>query len=332
MKFNVGNITIGGPLGEMTSEERRQSLTSIIYSFGDRDAGVPVTPEPEIPVTPPPPVQPVSPTLPPKKPDPPAPATWRTEEFYNQFGLGLIGVEHRYAAGATGQGTLGVIFDTGIDLLHSDVGGIRLSLSHSYYGDLSDTGINENGYGTGHGTAVYGIAGARRNGTGIHGVAPDAEFMILKRPLLGHDEAWADALKRAVDAGADAMNNSWVSTDTIADLTPERMRKRLLLQVPETLKYTDDTLIEQLRATAKAGLSIVFGTGNRGFPSPGWQSGIPIVLPELEGNFIAVTGLNSADEIELEKRIRISLRSPCCPHTGLRQQMRRGDELVSRRT
>ena len=300
MKFNVGNITIGGPLGEMTSEERRQSLTSIIYSFGDRDAGVPVTPEPEIPVTPPPPVQPVSPTLPPKKPDPPAPATWRTEEFYNQSGLGLIGVEHRYAAGATGQGTLGVIFDTGINLLHSDVGGIRLSLSHSYYGDLSDTGIDENGYGHGHGTTVYGIAGARRNGTGIHGVAPDAEFMILKRPTYGLNEAFADALKRAVDAGADAMNNSWGSNDTIASLTPERMRKRLLLQVPETFKYTDDTLIEQLRATAKAGLSIVFATGNRGLPSPSWRAGIPIVLPELEGNFIAVTGLTGAEEIELE--------------------------------
>ena len=295
MKFNLGNITIGGPLRGMTTEERRQNLTSIIYSFGDRDAGVPVTPGsevPEVPVTSPPLVQPpVSPTLPPKKPDSSTPATWRTEEFYNQFGLGLIGVEHRYAAGATGQGTLGVIFDTGIDLLHSDVGGIRLSLSHSYYGDLSDTGIDENGYGAGHGTGVFGVAGARRNGTGIHGVAPDAEFMILKRPWNDHNAAFADALKRAVDAGADAMNNSWGSDDTIADAGRDGIMRRLK-------GGGRDKLIESLRAAATAGLSIVFATGNRDLPSPTWESGIPIALPELEGNFIAVTGLTGADEIK----------------------------------
>ena len=105
----------------------------------------PVVPEPEVPVTPEPEV--------PDVPDPSDPATWRTKEFNNQYGLGLIGVEHRYAAGATGQGTLGVIDDSGIDLLHSDVGGIRLSLSHSYYGNLSDTGIDEFGSAAGHGTA-----------------------------------------------------------------------------------------------------------------------------------------------------------------------------------
>ena len=297
MKFRVGNITIGGPLRGMTTEERRQNLISIIYGFGDRDAEVPVTPEPEepeVPVAPPPPVvqPPVSPTLPPKKPDPPAPATWRTEEFNNQYGLGLIGVEHRYAAGATGQGTLGVIYDSGIDLLHSDVGGIRLSLSHSYYGNLSDTGIDKFGTGAGHGTAVFGVAGARRNGTGIHGVAPDAEFMILKqssRNRIGDDSnsRFADALKRAIDAGADAMNNSWGGR-AIAGLIPEEMVRRL----------SDPILKEQLRRAAQSGLSIVFATGNDDNPSPSYYAGIPIVFPELAGNLIAVTGLNEARDIQ----------------------------------
>ena len=286
MEFSVGNITIRGPLRGLTTEERRQIITSTIYSFGDRDAEEPVTPEPEgpkVPVALPPPVvqPPVSPTLPPKKPDPRDPATWRTEEFNNQYGLGLIGVEHRYAAGATGKGTLGVIFDTGIDLLHSDVGGIRLSLSHSYDGDLSDTG-----FGAGHGTAVFGIAGARRNGTGIHGVAPDAEFMILKSGTFGRD--FSDALNRAIDAGADAMNNSWGGTWTIAD--------ELSLRSPERyFERRDQYIPEQLRNAAKAGLSIVFSAGNEGLPSPNYQAGFPIALPELKGNFIVVAALGDVD-------------------------------------
>ena len=296
MKFRVGNITIGGPLREMTTEERRQNLTSIIYSFGDRDAGVPVTPgpevpevpeEPEVPVAPPPPVTPpVSPTLPPTKPDSSDPATWRTEEFIRQ--LRLIGVEHRYAAGATGQGTLGVIFDNGIDLLHSDIGGIRLSLSHSYEGDLSDTGYGHNNRHRGHGTAVFAVAGARRNGTGYHGVAPDAEFMILRRSTSLPRAEFADALNRAVDAGADAMNNSWAYSSTIADAFNRAGRDGITQYL---LGNGDTPLKESLRNAAKAGLSIVFATGNNASLSPSSAAGFPIALPELEGNFIAVTAL-----------------------------------------
>ena len=308
MKFRVGNITIGGPLRGMTTEERRRNLTSIIYSFGDRDAGVPVTPgpevpevpeEPEVPVAPPPPV---SPALPPAKPDFSDPATWRTEEFIPE--LRLIGVEHRYAAGATGQGTLGVIYDTGIDLLYtdldgnSDIGGIRLSLSHSYDGDLSDTGYGENNLHRGHGTEVFAVAGARRNGTGYHGVAPDAEFMILKHSAIGRNAAFADALKRSVDAGADAMNNSWnFVRGTIAYALNRGGRDEIMRYLVDT---GDTLVIEQLRRTAKAGLSIVFSTGNSASLSPGVMAGIPIVLPELEGNFIAVTALHDVYDNKLQ--------------------------------
>ena len=103
------------------------------------------------------------------------PDSWRTEEFNNQYGLGLIGVEHRFAQDARGQSTIGAIYDSGIDLAHGDVGGIRLDLSHCYIGnpdDFTDT--------NGHGTFAYGIAGATRNETGILVIAPDAEFMIFK--------------------------------------------------------------------------------------------------------------------------------------------------------
>ena len=205
--------------------------------------------------------------------NPGSPASWRTEEFNNQYGLGLIGVEHRFAQGATGQNTLGAIYDSGIDLGHIDVGGIRLDLSHGYGGDpnnISDT--------DGHGTHVYGIAGATRNGIGIHGVAPDAEFMILKWREIGLE--FPDALRRATDAGAAAMNNSWVLPFTTDSLTDD-----------EILELLGPNLIEQLRKSAQAGVSVVFATGNDGLSDAYVMAGLPVAMPELRDNWIAVTAL-----------------------------------------
>ena len=215
--------------------------------------------------------------------NPDDPASWRTLEFDRQFGLALTGVEHRFAQGARGQGTLGAIYDSGIDLTHIDVGGIRLDLSHNYSGrpdDITDT--------HGHGTHVYGIAGASRNGIGIHGIAPEAEFMILRQvnDRLPHD--LADALRRVTDAGADAMNNSWASYLTVSDF----------LSNDALLTFLGTELIEQLRNTAQAGVSVVFVTGNNSRPDASYLASIPVALPELAGNWIAVTSLNNARDLQ----------------------------------
>ena len=221
-------------------------------------------------------------------PDNPAdPASWRSEEFNRQYGLGLIGVEHQYAQRATGRGTLGAIYDSGIDLEHIDVGGIRLNLSHNYGGRSSD--LSELAGEGGHGTHVYGIAGATRNGTGIHGVAPDADFMILKHKSINiFDEIeFSNALRRVTDAGVDAMNNSWgvrsingrhVSPDEV--LTPE--------------------LEQQLRRSMRSGVSVIFATGNNvegGLVESGVMARLPLALPELEGNWLAVTALGTASDL-----------------------------------
>ena len=212
------------------------------------------------------------------------PASWRTEEFDNQYGLDLIGVEHRFAKGATGQNTLGAIYDSGIDLDHIDVGGIRLDLSHNYGRDpnnISDT--------DGHGTHVYGIAGATRNGIGIHGVAPDAEFMILKDGTDVNDvlAEFTDALRRVTVAGADAMNNSWKLTQISGlPLSPAQL---LAMEGPE--------LVAQLRSTVQAGVSIVFVTGNDRQRESQLLARLPVALPELEDNWLAVTALPAPSDL-----------------------------------
>ena len=209
------------------------------------------------------------------------PASWRTEEFNTQYGLGLIGVEHRFAQGATGQNTLGAIYDSGIDLGHIDVGGIRLDLSHNYNGNPTDLTDR-----LGHGTHVYGIAGATRNGVGIHGVAPGAEFMILKVAFNNPYREFVDALRRMTDADADAMNNSWGFPEIHpgSSLSPEELLARF-----------GTGFVEQLRKTAQAGVSVVFVTGNDeegGQPEAQNLARLPVALPELEDIWIAVTALN----------------------------------------
>ena len=227
------------------------------------------------------------------KPSPSAdPAWWRTAEFNNQYALGMIGVEHRYAAGATGKGTLGAIYDSGIDLDHEDVGRIRLDLSH-YYNSIRffSNRIGDSRNQNGHGTAVYGIAGASRNGTGIHGVAPDAQFMILKQRWLPTYNDFYDALGRVTRAGVDAMNNSWGWPENIVDstYTPEELLT--------SFQRIGPVVTEQLRRTIKAGVSIVFATGNEFKTQPQNFAALPVAMPELEKIWIAVTALNDAGDL-----------------------------------
>ena len=221
--------------------------------------------------------------------NPTDPASWRTEEFNRQYGLGLIGVEHRFAQGATGQNTLGAIYDSGIDLGHIDVGRIRSDLSHSYNGnptDLSDR--------SGHGTHVYGIAGATRNGIGIHGVAPDAEFMFLKWGDNDQFDDFADALRRVTAADADAMNNSW---------GPSRLHPDYYLSPNQLLARAGPELEEQLLNAAQAGVSIVFATGNNGeYEFLKTESSnlarLPIAIPRLNETWLAVTALDVAGDLQ----------------------------------
>ena len=220
--------------------------------------------------------------------NPGSPASWRTEEFNRQYGLGLIGVEHRFAQGATGLNTLGAIYDSGIDLGHIDVGGIRLDLSHSYGGnpnDFSDT--NRQGTTDGHGTHVYGIAGATRNGIDIHGVAPDAEFMILKWIEGSLFDNFADALRRVTAAGANAMNNSWGFVLPFSYIPPDQL-----------LAEAGPELEAQLLNATRAGVSVIFATGNDALEESDNLSRLPEALPELENIWIAVTALNDTGDLQ----------------------------------
>ncbi len=102
-----------------------------------------------------------------------------------------------------GAGVKVAILDTGIDTDHPDLES-AIILSKDFTGD----GIEDN---NGHGTHCAGIVGARLNGVGFVGVAPQAELLIAK--VLGNDgrgaSAWiADGIYWAVDNDADIISMS----------------------------------------------------------------------------------------------------------------------------
>ena len=99
---------------------------------------------------------------------------YETEE-YNYIAnkqLSTSNFSTAYSRGWTGKGSLITIADTGANVNHVD-----LDDNIKYTKDYTDTSISMN---SNHGTHVAGIAGAEKNGTGMHGAAFDADLAIAK--------------------------------------------------------------------------------------------------------------------------------------------------------
>jgi len=80
---------------------------------------------------------------------------------------------HAYARGWTGKGSTALILDTGIDQDHPEFAG---KVKYLWDAGYSTPYEDENG----HGTHVAGIVSANKDGTGIHGIAYDANLAIAK--------------------------------------------------------------------------------------------------------------------------------------------------------
>jgi len=106
------------------------------------------------------------------------PASYRTSEFTGTTGTnykGTINADVAYSRGWTGEGSLITIADTGYDKDHSDLAG---AVKHEFNTLTNDaTFMDDN---VGHGSHVLGIAAGRKNGSGTHGVAFDADVAVVK--------------------------------------------------------------------------------------------------------------------------------------------------------
>lgn len=108
--------------------------------------------------------------------EPLATAAPLTQEYSDSWGVSRIGGNFAAAAEITGAGVKVAILDSGIDYNHPD-------LKDNYKGGYNFAYDNNDPFDDGyisHGTHIAGIIGARNNGTGVVGVAPEVSLYAVK--------------------------------------------------------------------------------------------------------------------------------------------------------
>lgn len=136
-----------------------------------------------------------------------------------QWHLGVTGVESVWDQ-TKGKGIKVAVIDTGIDTDHEDlkegIVSADTSIPSSEYGDGGTFDSKYEGAEDyfGHGTHVAGIVGARRNGFGCNGIAPECDIISIKSldkkgsNGIGKTSWVVAGVRMAVDKGADVINMS----------------------------------------------------------------------------------------------------------------------------
>lgn len=247
-----------------------------------------------------------------------APDSWKTAEFNRQWGLKAISAEFAYARGYTGKGVIIGIIDNAI-LSHSEFAGKLTRLDNGSYNFSYDKQDNMS-FGD-HGTHVAGIAAAKRDGGGMHGVAFDADIIGTKLNDYGN----RNGREELIQSAARVINNSWGIAPDIrrdakgdiiwlpngrpdyvafvkSDVIGEMMRNKASVEwgseqpVPTGAHSAMPTL---LRA-ARHGKLIVFSAGNyNNYNIPEAQKSLPYAFPDVLNNYLIVTNLSDENTLSV---------------------------------
>ena len=229
-------------------------------------------------------------------------ASWRSAEFQSDWGLGRIQADQAYAAGITGKGVKIGALDSGFDPSHPEAtpSRYRAVTANGTYVDGSafsvSGAINPNN--DTHGTHVTGTMGAARDGVGMHGVAYNAQIYVGNTNqndsfLFGPnpDPLYFRAVYGALaDAGVRAINNSWGSQP--ADVTYATLDG---LRAAYAQHYNRGTWLDEAANVSRKGVINVFSAGNTGYANASVRASLPYFEPDLEGHWLAVSGLDSSN-------------------------------------
>ena len=142
----------------------------------------------------------------------PTPTDYNTAEYQRSNAAVQARAITAYGSGATGAGVLVGVIDSGVAGSNPEFAGKISSQSGDFAGNR---GVGDEG---GHGTAVSEVLLGAKNDSGVHGVAFDANLLVLRADTPGScaaatdcsytNSAMARGLDRAVTAGAKIVNIS----------------------------------------------------------------------------------------------------------------------------
>lgn len=223
---------------------------------------------------------------------------WKTEEYYRSGGLDLINAAEAYAQGFTGKGVRIGIVDTGVDQEVSELAGkvdvipvLRQGYGEPPYYDDYSVGR--------HGTHVAGIAAAKRDGQGMHGVAFESDLSsITYRSELSDDSVVVNENRRRLramlsDPTMKVVNNSWQFEVNIPrDAKTDDYYGYFADRDPENPLWILAVFDELVRAARKNDKVIVFAAANEGSLSS-THNLLSYFDPSIQ-NWLSVTAVNPA--------------------------------------
>jgi len=231
-------------------------------------------------------------------------ASWRSAEFQRDWGLARMQADQAYAAGITGKGVKIGELDSGFDSTHPEFATDRYHavMTSGSYVDGSPFNVvgTLNSNNDSHGTHVTGIMGASRDGSGMHGVAYNAQIYVANTNkndsfLFGptpDPQYFKAAYNALADAGVRAINNSWGSQ-------PPDVSYRTLddLNAAYAQHFNKGTWLDAAAdVSLRRGVINVFSAGNSGYPNASVRSALPYFQPDLEGHWLAVSGLDQGNQ------------------------------------
>lgn len=248
-------------------------------------------------------------------------ASWRTPEYLGDWGLTSMRADQAYARGITGRGVVVGSVDSGFLATHPEfagqvtpltvqgnylANGYRYETAAGVRSDLFSAGASFSVPGTwirgtndDHGTHVDGTIVARRDGTGMHGVAFGASLLATNTnatdsSIYGANQDYTyfkAAYGNLAASGARAINSSWGSPP------PSENYNTLAGVAAGYAKFQGrlDWLDAVAETTRQYGTIMVFAAGNAGVNNPTVRAALPYFEPDLESRWIAASGLTIDD-------------------------------------
>lgn len=211
------------------------------------------------------------------------PTPYQTDEFYLGWGLAMINADYAYAQGVDGSGVKVGVVDSGVAVSSE----LRGQVAGGYDYVLGSPALIDPSW---HGTPVASIIAARRDGVGMHGVAPgarvvnarilDDEGWMTSPPIVV--QAWSDLL----DQGVRIINNSWGAIeDAATDFTAA------------DVEAANPELVVGARSSVDRGALMIFITHNNAMDQANIESAYPYYFPELERGWLAVTAVGFSGDL-----------------------------------